>query len=91
MVGEQRPTETLREKPCSANGSGLTQQNGPQPPSLKRLLALIGTNAVEVVTVSLRDSAIASIVAAGLSVAKSLAALRAPGADGSASLLNDKG
>jgi hypothetical protein len=55
------------------------------------LLALIGTNAVEVVTVSLRDSAIAAVVAAGLSVAKSLAALRAPGADGSASLLNDKG
>jgi hypothetical protein len=52
------------------------------------LLALIGTNAVDIVTINFADAAIASIVAAAISVIKSLAALRMPGADGSASLIN---
>jgi hypothetical protein len=54
------------------------------------LLALIGTNAVDIVTINIGEAFIASGVAAAISVAKSLAALHVPGADGSASLLNDK-
>jgi hypothetical protein len=55
------------------------------------LLALIGTNAVDIVNINIGEAVIASAVAAGISVAKSLAALRTPNADGSASLLKDKG
>lgn len=53
-------------------------------------LALVGTNAVDLVDVNLGQTVIASIVAGVISLAKSVAALRLPNADGSASLINDK-
>lgn len=52
-------------------------------------LALIGTNAVDLVNVNLGQSLIAAVVAGVISLAKSLAALRLPNANGSASLIND--
>jgi hypothetical protein len=54
------------------------------------LLALIGTNAVDLVTITIGEAFLASAVAAVISVAKSLAALHVPGANGSASLLNQE-
>jgi hypothetical protein len=55
------------------------------------LLALVGTNAVEVVNISIIDSLVASGVAAALSVLKAVAAAKGPIGDTSASLINLKG
>lgn len=50
------------------------------------LIALVGTDAVDILSVSITDSVKAAAVAAGLSIVKSYAAAKAPLGDGSASL-----
>jgi hypothetical protein len=49
------------------------------------LVALVGTNAVDILTVDLADSVKASLVAGALSLVKSIAAARGPIGDDSAS------
>jgi hypothetical protein len=49
------------------------------------LVALVGTNAVDILTVDLADSVKASLVAGALSLVKSYAAARGPIGDDSAS------
>ena len=57
------------------------------------LIALVGTNAVDLLTVGFGDALKAAAVAAGLSVAKSVAAAKGPIGDSSASVvrLGDEG
>lgn len=52
------------------------------------LVALVGTDAVDILSVGIGDSLKAAAVAAGLSVAKSIAAAKAPIGDSSASAVN---
>lgn len=52
------------------------------------LVALVGTNAVDILSVGLGDSLKAAAVAAGLSVVKSVAAAKGPIGDSSASVVN---
>lgn len=52
------------------------------------LVALVGTNAVDILTVGIGDSLKAAAVAAGLSVVKSVAAAKGPIGDSSASAVN---
>lgn len=52
------------------------------------LVALVGTNAVDILSVGLGDSLKAAAVAAGLSVVKSVAAAKGPIGDTSASAVN---
>jgi len=52
------------------------------------LVALVGTNAVDILSVNLGDSLKASAVAAGLSLVKSFAAARGPIGDSSCSAVN---
>jgi len=52
------------------------------------LVALVGTDAVDILSVGLGDSLKAAAVAAGLSVVKSVAAARGPIGDSSASAVN---
>jgi hypothetical protein len=52
------------------------------------LVALVGTNAVDILSVGLTDSLKAAGVAAGLSVVKSVAAAKGPIGDSSASVVN---
>lgn len=54
------------------------------------LVALVGTNAVDILTVDLADSVKASLVAGALSLVKSIAAARGPIGDDSASAVNLK-
>jgi hypothetical protein len=55
------------------------------------LVALVGTNAVDILTVDLADSVKASLVAGVLSLVKSIAAARGPIGDDSASAVDLKG
>ena len=55
------------------------------------LVALVGTNAVDILSVNLGDSLKAAAVAAGLSIAKSVAAAKGPIGDTSASAVNLNG
>ena len=55
------------------------------------LVALVGTNAVDILTVDLGDSLKAAAVAGGLSLIKSYAAARGPIGDDSASAVDLKG
>jgi len=52
------------------------------------LVALVGTNAVDILSVGIGDSLKAAAVAAGLSVVKSVAAAKGPVGDTSASAVN---
>lgn len=52
------------------------------------LVALVGTNAVDILSVGIGDSLKAAAVAAGLSVVKSVAAAKGPIGDSSASVVN---
>jgi hypothetical protein len=52
------------------------------------LVALVGTDAVDILSVGLGDSLKAAAVAAGLSVVKSVAAAKGPIGDTSASAIN---
>lgn len=52
------------------------------------LVALVGTNAVDILSVNLGDSLKAAAVAGGLSLVKSYAAARGPIGDSSASVVN---
>ena len=52
------------------------------------LVALVGTDAVDILSVGLGDSLKAAAVAAGLSVVKSVAAAKGPSGDTSASAVN---
>ena len=52
------------------------------------LVALVGTDAVDILSVGLGDSLKAAAVAAGLSVVKSVAAAKGPIGDTSASAVN---
>lgn len=52
------------------------------------LVALVGTNAVDILSVGVGDSLKAAAVAAGLSVVKSVAAAKGPIGDTSASAVN---
>ena len=52
------------------------------------LVALVGTDAVDILSVGLGDSLKAAAVAAGLSIVKSVAAARGPIGDSSASAVN---
>lgn len=52
------------------------------------LVALVGTNAVDILSVGLGDSLKAAAVAAGLSVVKSVAAAKGPIGDTSCSVVN---
>lgn len=52
------------------------------------LMALVGTNAVDILSVGLGDSLKAAAVAAGLSVVKSVAAAKGPIGDSSASAVD---
>lgn len=52
------------------------------------LVALVGTNAADILTVGLSDSLKAAAVAAGLSVMKSVAAAKGPIGDTSASAVS---
>ena len=52
------------------------------------LIALVGTNATDLLNVGLADSLKAAAVAAGLSVVKSVAAAKGPIGDSSASVVN---
>lgn len=52
------------------------------------LLALVGTNATDIVNVDLADSLKAAVVAGVLSVVKSVAAAKGPIGDKSASVVN---
>ena len=52
------------------------------------LVALVGTNAVDILSVGIGDSLKAAAVAAGLSVVKSVAAAKGPIGDTSASAVN---
>lgn len=55
------------------------------------LVALVGTNAVDILSVNLADSVKAAAVAGGLSLIKSYAAARGPIGDHSASAVDLKG
>lgn len=55
------------------------------------LVALVGTNATNMLEVGLTDSLKAAGVAAGLSVVKSIAAAKGPIGDSSASVVNLRG
>ena len=52
------------------------------------LVALVGTNAVDILSVGIGDSLKAAAVAAGLSVVKSVAAAKGPIGDTTASAVN---
>jgi hypothetical protein len=52
------------------------------------LVALVGTNAVDILSVGIGDSLKAAAVAAGLSVVKSVAAAKGPIGDSTASAVN---
>jgi hypothetical protein len=52
------------------------------------LVALVGTDAVDILSVGIGDSLKAAAVAAGLSLVKSVAAARGPIGDSSASAVN---
>jgi len=52
------------------------------------LIALVGTDATDILSVSIGDSIKAAAVAAGLSLVKSIAAARGPIGDSSASVVN---
>jgi len=52
------------------------------------LVALVGTNAVDILSVGIGDSLKAAAVATGLSVVKSVAAAKGPVGDTSASAVN---
>jgi len=52
------------------------------------LVALVGTDAVDILSVGLGDSLKAAAVAAGLSIVQSVAAARGPIGDSSASAVN---
>lgn len=52
------------------------------------LIALIGTDATDILSVSIGDSIKAAAVAAGLSLVKSIAAAKGPIGDSSASVVN---
>jgi hypothetical protein len=55
------------------------------------LVALVGTDAVDILSVGIGDSLKAAAVAAGLSIVKSVAAAKGPIGDSSASAVNLNG